>query len=173
MKNHKFLSLFAITSSLLMTSCNNDDDAIAVILDTEKPTITLNDPVDDEVIAPGSDIHFDAVFTDNVELASYKVDIHDASDGHTHGRGLADETTNPWSHNQSWQIEAGLKTKSVHHHIAVPTTVNGKPIKEGHYHLGVFCIDKAGNEQKLFIEIAIGEGGHGHDHNHDHNKTNS
>ena len=32
----------------------------------------ISEPVDEEEIAPGGEIQFDALFTDNVELASYK-----------------------------------------------------------------------------------------------------
>lgn len=167
----RLVYLFSITATLLFASCSEDDDSV---IDTEAPEVMISEPVDEEEIAPGGEIHFDALFTDNVELASYKVEIHNAFDGHTHAEAKQEEDKdNPWSYNEVFEIEPGQTSFEAHHHIAVPAEINGEHISEGHYHFGVFVTDAAGNESQAFLELHI-EGEHNdhdhddHDHDHDH-----
>lgn len=167
----RLVYLFSITATLLFASCSEDDDSV---IDTEAPEVMISEPVDEEEIAPGGEIHFDALFTDNVELASYKVEIHNAFDGHTHAKAKQEEDKdNPWSYNEVFEIEPGKTSFEAHHHIAVPAEINGEHISEGHYHFGVFVTDAAGNESQAFLELHI-EGEHDdhdhddHDHDHDH-----
>lgn len=148
-----------LAAIFFITSCSNDKNT-----DTEKPVIILNNPKEGEIITPGTVIHFDADFSDNEALGSYKIDIHNASDGHTH-RDLTTDTNAPWIFNESYTIEGDLKNTHIHKHIAVPTEITaGLPIKEGAYHLGVYLTDKAGNQQQVFIKIVIGPGGEDHTH---------
>lgn len=154
--------LFTVISLFVISCSSSDDDTI----DTVKPTIVINDPVNGKIITPGTDIHFDADFTDNVELASYKIDIHNTDDGHSHARTPSAEV--PWAYNQAYTINSGLKNIHVHNHISVPTEINGSPIQQGNYHFGVYLIDKSGNQQQVFIDIVIGEGGEDHDHENAH-----
>lgn len=155
MKKYIIASL-TIISAITFQSCSSDDDNGSV--DTEKPVIILNEPTDHEAFLPGGEIHLDADFSDNVELGAYKIEIHSAADGHEHKNGNA---VGEWFYSETNQIEAGLRNTSIHKHIDIPTEVDGVPIVEGHYHLGIFLTDKAGNEQQLFIEIVVGE-----DHDH-------
>ncbi|MPT34010.1 MAG: DUF4625 domain-containing protein [Flavobacterium sp.] len=163
MKNIKYLYAFATIAALSFTSCSSDSDD----KDTEKPTITITEPVTEEGFTPGSEIHLEGVLTDNVELASYKVEVHSAEDGHTHGKMAGAEAASYFHYEQTFPIEAGLRIKEFHQHIPIPALdANGQPFTDGHYHLGVFCLDKAGNQQQVFLEIYIGADGgdHGHDH---------
>lgn len=144
-----------ILSVITFQSCSSDDDSG---VDTVKPVITLNVPIDHQAHLPGEELHLEADFYDNVELGSYKVEIHSAADGHEHKNG---NLVGEWYYTFTEQIPAGLKNMSIHEHIVVPTEVDGVPIVEGHYHLGIFLTDKAGNEQQHFIEIVVGE-----DHDH-------
>lgn len=151
MKNNKLIYTFSTIVILSFTACSDDDDNGN--LDTEKPVIVLNEPTDDEVFHAGEEIHLDADFSDNVALASYKIEIHSASDGHTH----KNEEEGEWFYTETNEIPGDLRNHHVHKHIDIPLEVNGSPILEGHYHLGIFLVDKAGNEQQLFIEIEIHE----------------
>lgn len=149
MKNIIFkLSLVLV---FIFVSCSSDDDNV---LDTVAPGITIVEPHDHEEFEPGETIHVEINFTDNVQLASYKIDIHYAGDGHTHG-------VVPFDSNVEWTyIEEGDLTGTaftLHAHIDIPTTINGSPIKEGDYHFGVFALDAAGNETVVWIEIEVGD----------------
>lgn len=144
----KNLLLFAIllSGAVLLNSCDKED--------TKKPVINLIEPEDEEVFFTGTEIHFEAEFSDDTELASYKIDIH-FDDGHTHkSAGLVDEVE--FSFQKSWDFEPGKKNALIHHHeIVIPELIDGKPVKTGHYHFMVFCTDKAGNESFVAIEIEI------------------
>lgn len=149
MKNIKILSAI-FCSSLLILSCDKDDDA----KDTTPAVVTISEPGNEEAFAPGSEIHFEAVFSDNVQLASYKVDIHFNGDGHAH-KLLAntEETHEVWDFEYTNKLYG--KSQKVHEHFDVPTLVNGKPIEEGEYHFGVYVIDAAGNQSVVWKKIDI------------------
>ena len=144
-----------------------------------------------EAIRPGSDLHFEVEFSDNVGLASYKVNIHGAFDGHTHSaavqgtalgtshsvngtRAESDDTeSEPFE--KTWfesdfialgdEPIAGKRNARVHHHhIVIPETVNGKPVKEGHYHFLVYCTDESGLESFIAREIIISADAEEHHH---------
>lgn len=160
----KLIYLFSITASLFLASCSGDDDAT---IDTQAPVISIAEPHDEEEVAPGGEIHFEATFTDNVALASYKIEVHSAFDGHTHSRTKQeDHHDNPWSYNEVFTIEPGNTTFDAHEHIDVPAEINGEPISEGHYHFGVYVTDTAGNESQAFLEVHI-EGEHEDDDHED------
>ncbi len=150
--------------ALGFASCKKEDK------DNEKPVINLKAPKDGAKLTIGKDVHFDCEFSDNKELASYKVDIHNAFDGHTHKtRGEEhkhDEV--PFKFEKSWDL-SGSKSKPVHHH-EIKIEMEGKHIKAGKYHLLVYCKDKAGNESHVARDIELVEGdphGHGHEHKHE------
>lgn len=156
----KLVYLFSLTATMFLTSCSNDDDAV----DTVDPVIAINEPHDEDGFAPGGEIHFDALFTDNVALASYKIEIHEDFDGHTHGFTKQAEQDNPWSFEQVFNIPAGQKSFTAEQHIDIPEMLNGEAISEGAYHFGVFVTDAAGNESQAFLEIHIEHDHDGHDH---------
>ena len=152
--------LFLFGSVNLFTSCSDDAD-------TTRPGINLIEPTDGEVILIGSSIHFACEFSDDVELRSYKIDIHDAFDDHSHTKSASVGTSGevPFSFSQSWTFEPGKKEAHIHHHeIVIPETINGHPVAEGHYHMGIYCTDAAGNESHVFIEIELSHDGEEHHH---------
>ncbi|MDO4728704.1 MAG: DUF4625 domain-containing protein [Bacteroidota bacterium] len=132
--------IYSLTAILTMTfaSCNNDNGTTP---DTEKPTITIVSPADEASFASGSDIHADLKFSDNQELASYKVDIHSA-DGHTHDKHSF------WS----YEFSGSLSGKNAQEHLDINIPSG---IQSGHYHFGVYAIDKSGNQNVVWIEIEV------------------
>lgn len=156
---YKFV-LPLMAAAVLFTSCSNDDTNV---LDTQKPTISIIEPHNEEEVAPGGELHFEAVFTDNVELASYKIEIHSNFDSHTHSLNKSSQD-NPWSYNQIFTIPAGKTSFEAIHHIDVPSEINGMPISEGTYHLGIYLTDAAGNEEQAFLEIHIENDAYNHGH---------
>lgn len=143
-------SLFAASALFLFASCSDDD----TILDTTKPIIELAKPSDHQEFEFGDVITVQALLKDDVELGSYKIDIHSAGDGHQHRSAAV--ASEGWSHNEIVDI-SGKKEHVLNKPIQIPTG----DYTEGHYHLGIILIDKAGNETQTFIEIVIGE-----DHHH-------
>ncbi len=150
MKKQILIYASILAGTFGIQSCSSDDDAS---VDTQKPVIVLNEPTNEQVFHAGEEIHVDADFSDNVGLASYKIEIHSAGDGHTHDKNANAE--GEWFYTDTNSIEGNPKNYTAHKNILVPHTVNGAEIAEGHYHLGIFSVDTSGNEQQLFIEIEI------------------
>jgi|GEM_PF-494079 len=167
MKNIKLFHTSLIIAFLfLVASCSSKNDEP---VDTEKPTITINSPKDKEHLHPKDRIHADIDFTDNVELASWKIDIHWAGDGHKHDDHAVVNTQNgdaktKWETTLTGSI-SGQRNAHIHKHIDVPEGIEG-----GNHHFCVHALDKAGNEAKACIDldIHVSEGGN---HNHDEIKT--
>lgn len=153
MKINARLFLPVLLAAGLFTACSDDDD---VIVDTEAPAITINEPHDDDEVAPGEELHFEAVFTDNVELGSYKIEIHDDFDDHDHAVKSSHDV-NPFHYEQDFTIPEGGTSFDAVHHIEIPTELDGAPLSEGAYHLSVFVTDAAGNQQEAFVDFEIGD----------------
>ena len=146
MKTTFYLSIvIVLMSSVLLVSCSDDEKQG----DTTKPVITLNAPAEGAALQPGSHIHFDMDLEDDVMLGSYKVEIHNNFDGHTHTKVEAGETT-PFAYNNSWDV-SDKKSHHIHHHeIEIPANAT-----EGNYHFMVYCTDAAGNESYVARNIVL------------------
>lgn len=184
MKKNLLVSLFAV-SALILSGCSDDKD-----VDNQKPVVKIISPSEDEVLKPGSEIQFDVELSDNDALAAYKVNIHGAFDGHTHSDTRSeevDDTEESVEFSRNWTeadfVKQGetpiIGKNSVHiqHSLmTIPETVSIKkdgvtkdmPLKEGHYHIIVYCTDKSGNESFEAKDIVISYDGEDHDHVHEH-----
>ena len=188
MKKSVLIAAIVLKAVFGLVSCDSES------LDNERPVVNIVLPMEDELVKPGSDIHFEVELSDNVALASYKVNIHGAFDGHGHGDGHGDtrsgfattravsdsvEFSRTWLESDFIALGeepiAGKRNASVHHHhIEIPTTVirtiDGEqkemPLREGHYHFIVYCTDESGQESFVSTEIYISYDADGHDHNH-------
>lgn len=171
-----------------LVSCDNNS------LDTEKPVVKIIFPAEDVLVEPGSVIHFEVELSDNVALASYKVNIHGAFDGHGHEHGHAEtgvrsssilSTADSIEFSRTWvesdfialgeEPIAGKSSVIVkHQHMLIPSsitrTIDGvqkeMPLREGHYHFIVYCTDESGQESFASTEIYISYDADGHNHNH-------
>jgi hypothetical protein len=146
--------------AVLFTSCSDDD----TVIDTEKPQIAVVEPHNEDEFAPGSELHIEASFTDNAELASYKIEIHEDFDGHTHAFYKSSQDLNPWSWEETFNIPSGRMSFDAVHHIDIPTEIDNMPVSEGAYHVGIFVTDTSGNQQEFFLEIHIEGDAEGHTH---------
>lgn len=144
--------------SLTFFSCDSDDDD----RDTTKPVIDLHEPEEGQALKIGAEtgVHFEMDLSDDVMLKSYKIEIHNNFDHHSHSR--AAEETVAFSFNKTYDLN-GQKTAHVHHHdIVIPA--NATP---GDYHLMVYCTDAAGNEAYVARNVVLSltaEDDHDHDH---------
>ncbi len=144
---YNFLTYIILMFIVVFSSCSKNDG------DTQKPEILIDEPFDGQVLFAGDDLHFEAYFLDNMELKSYKIDIHPNEDGHDH-KSTDDE--GEWSFQKSWDFEPGQRNIQVNHHeIVIPSMIDGVAIHTGDYHFLVYCTDKAGNESWISIAIEI------------------
>ena len=146
MKKLLFFAFLMISMGLIFQACSDDNE-----VDTEKPVIEINDPLDGQHFHPGDEIHFDAEFSDNVELNQFKIDIH-WGEGHDH---KSSQNGEEWTYEYIGELSG--RNQHVHMHIDIPENA-----KHGEYHFLVYCTDKAGNESWVALDIHI------EDHDHDH-----
>jgi hypothetical protein len=157
-----FLTIY----SFLYTSCDNDDTTKG---DTTKPVINLIEPEEGDSILIGdkNGIHFDAEFSDNEMLASYKVEIHNNFNDHSHSSLRAAGETIAFAFDSIWDLSDKKNTYEHHHYIRIPENA-----MEGKYHLMVYCADAAGNESHVARNIVLShEASEHHDddeHEHEH-----
>ncbi|MDR1863977.1 MAG: DUF4625 domain-containing protein [Bacteroidales bacterium] len=166
MKTHIFYIYICLTAAVTVLSASCDDSGQG---DAVKPVIELHEPAEGDVLKTGSDVHFEMDLSDDVELKSYKVNIHPNFDGHSHNKaGEETEATVDFEFERSWDV-SGKKNEHVHHHeIEIPE--NATP---GAYHLMVYCTDAAGNEAHIAVNIELSHDGEEHDHDddeHDHDE---
>lgn len=174
----KYMSLLTALLCLLTlatTACGSDDDD----KDMTPPAITgegiTASPINCDVYHPGDVIAFRYLFTDDVELGSYNIEVHSNFDHHSHsteaddhgheaGECDGDEHEHEhehegeeaegtaWVYNQSFSIPAGQTRFLASVDIAIPADA-----RHGDYHFMVRLTDRAGWQQLKALAIKIDE----------------
>ena len=155
----KIKSLFTLTIlfgllMLCMTSCEESD--------TRPPYITVVSPQDSITIEAGKKLHSQITFFDNMELLSYKIDIHPNFNGHEHApaREYAHKRTMNQS-NATVDFEITLTSESRNdllsgqectRDIYIDIPADATP---GNYHLIIYCTDAAGNETYYARDLTL------------------
>ena len=154
------ISLLAICS-VCLPACDNDEKG-----DVTKPVIDLIEPEEGAVLKIGNEkgVHFEMNLSDDVMLKSYKINIHNNFDGHSHTRASEGGTTKPFAFERTYTDKAGQKQARVHNHdIKIPADAT-----PGNYHLMVYCLDRSGNETYVARNIVLSTtGGVESEHHHD------
>ena len=132
--------LYVLALSLFFASCSSDSDEP---VDVTIPEIDMHEPHAHDEFAAGQNITFEAVFTDDVELGSYSIDVHDNLDGHGHGR-IAQPKNDPslerWIFKQNYPIPEGY----IRYEAAEDIPISENAVA-GPYHFIVQAVDAAGN----------------------------
>lgn len=148
-----------------VTACGSDDDGgngkdmTYPVISTEG--ITAN-PIDCQVYHRGDVIPFCYLFTDDMELGAYNIEIHSNFDHHTHSHSSVEchhdheeeeadtEPANPWVFNRSYIIPAGQRSYKAQLDIPIPADIT-----PGDYHFMVRLTDRAGWQQLHAVAIEI------------------
>ncbi len=162
MKTKLFISaLCLLTSILSFTSCDDDKG------DVTPPIISLIEPEEGDELLIGSEngVHLEMDLSDDVELKSYRINIHSNFDNHGHTPSTkADNGTVAFTFDKVYDDAAGKKNHHVHNHdIKIPA--NATP---GNYHLMIYCTDAAKNETYIARNIKLSTTAE-EDHDHDEN----
>ena len=150
------LCLLAV-SAVLFTACEKENS------DVTKPVIKLEEPENGDTLLIGDThgVHLEMDLSDDVMLKSYKIDVHNNFDGHSHTR--AGDGTTPFSFKKEYDL-TGKREAHIHHHdIKIPDTAT-----PGKYHLMIYCTDEAGNESSVARDIVLSKTAKPHDHHDDH-----
>ena len=168
--------LTIIASALIMsaiTSCDNDDDKD---IDTEKPQINASidgaSPANATTFYFGESISVKLLLTDNAELGSFSVNIHNNFDHHSHsteeeGEEHDHEEGEEHHHHdgedgdafqftQDYTIPAGSTQFLIDTKITLPVkSDDGDEYEGGDYHFMITVTDKAGFSTFKAFEIKI------------------
>ena len=116
-------------------------------------------PVDCQQFKRGSVIPFHYLLSDNVELGSYNIEVHNNFDHHTHSTSAAEceidaekAPVNPWIYNSDFDIPQGQQTYTAIINIDIPADID-----PGDYHFMVRLTDQAGWQQLKSMAIKIVE----------------
>ncbi len=134
MKKLLYLGAVAVFA---LTACKKKEDP-----DVVKPVIAVNQNKLKISATAGDTLVISAAFSDDRELGSAKIEIHDAFDGHSHKTA-----SQKFAFNQI----VSLSGKSFVHDFRIPIPANATA---GFYHVMLYCTDKEGNEA-AFVEIDL------------------
>ena len=140
---------------ILPFACNRE------IIDDQKPVIDMTGedafPKNCDTLYLGSSFTFRAFFTDNVQLGSYNIDIHNNFGHHSHSTdveecpfSLVKTPVNPFVFIKEFDIPAGLDEYQAVTEIIIP-----EKYEEGDYHLFVSLTDREGWRSVKGISVKI------------------
>lgn len=153
MKTSIYISFLAII--LLLTSCGDDE----VVKDTAKPTINISNgyPTNCAKIKRGEPFTFKALFSDNVALGGYTIDIHHNFDHHTHSTqeeqcNLEPVKTpvNPFKLVKTYTIDGNPKTFNAEQTFTIDNSFDS-----GNYHFHIKLSDKEGWTSIMGLSIFV------------------
>lgn len=146
---------------LLATACSDDSE-----VDTTKPTIDISFteafPKNCETIYFGEAFVLKLRFSDNVELGSFSIDIHNNFDHHSHSTEVTEcslapikEPVNPFVLIEDYSIPTGLNEYETNISVLIPTENEGELLDEGDYHFFISLTDKEGWSAQKGLSIKM------------------
>ena len=105
----------------------------------------------------GDTIRFHYIYTDDRELGSFNIEIHNNFDHHTHSTSAvecimepAKQPVRPWVYNKDQRIPKGQRFHEALFDIVVP-----KDVDPGDYHFMIRLTDQAGWQQLKSVSIKL------------------
>lgn len=149
MKTIYFLPI-ALSILFIASSCDDDSN-----IDTEKPFIdnSIVDafPNNCDTLYFGETFTLKLLFTDNLELGSYSIDIHHNFDHHSHSTEVSQcsfdddkEAVNPFTFIDDYAIPDGLNEYFTNVSISITDSNESGIYDEGDYHFFIRLTDKEG-----------------------------
>ncbi|MBP7210540.1 MAG: DUF4625 domain-containing protein [Paludibacteraceae bacterium] len=141
-------------------SCEKDD------IDDQKPKIDLSIqdafPISCDTLYFGETFILKVKFTDNVQLGSYSIDIHNNFDHHSHSTEVTECNLDPikiavipFTFIEDYAIDKGLKTYETNLSITIPAGNATGQFDEGDYHFFISLTDKSGWSAQKGLSIKI------------------
>ncbi len=149
--------LLILVSGFALSSCGEDEKPV---IDMGYPEVVVTEqsfPLQCSVLERGTTVEFKALFTDNVELGSFSLDIHHNFDHHTHSTEVLQCTLdakktaqNPLLFVQTYPIPTGLKEYEGNAELEIPADID-----PGDYHFMIRVTDKEGWQTIQGLSIKI------------------
>lgn len=153
-------AILIITGIISFNACNEGD------IDKEKPVIDLSIadafPVNCDTLYFGESFTLRVRFTDNAELGSYSVEIHNNFDHHEHSTEVEEcdtdpdkEPVNPWVFIQDYDITPGSVEYLTDIEIEIPSSDDLGLYDEGDYHFYISLTDAEGWSAQKGLSVKI------------------
>lgn len=158
----RFICLFvSMVLCCFCVACSENVD-----IDTEKPVIDLTSqdafPLNGDTLYFGETFTLKAHFSDNQELGSYSVDIHNNFDHHSHSTEVDDfeldsvkTPVNPFTMIQDYNIPAKSQMYEAELEIALPQDNTSGTYDAGDYHFMISLTDHEGWSVNKGMSIKI------------------
>ena len=141
--------IILLSIAFIFNACNREE------IDTEKPVIDLSPsnvfPKNCDTLYFGETFTFKGFFSDNAELGSYSIDIHNNFDHHSHSTEINDcdlgdkkEPVNPFVFIQDYEIPSGQLEFEANDLINIPNGDGINLYDEGDYHFSISLTDNEG-----------------------------
>lgn len=163
MKKLSIGPVLALISLILMMLSACDD---AANYDREKPAIDISFmeafPINCDTLYFGEVFTMKMLFTDNMELGSFNIDIHSNFDHHSHSTDVSSceldpvkTPVNPYTYIQDFEIDEGLSSFETNLMISLPASNADGSYDSGDYHFFVSLTDKEGWSTQKGLNIKI------------------
>jgi len=144
----------------LLSACNKDDT------DLEKPVIDFSAedsfPNNCDTLWLGETFNFRSAFTDNSELGSYSIEIHENFDHHSHSTEETPcelmpekEPVNPFEFLKDYVIPAKRSSYEANVDIEIPEGNNEGHFDEGDYDVSISLTDREGWSTQKIISVKL------------------
>ena len=146
---------------IFFNSCEKKDE-----IDKVKPVIDLSIqnafPVNCDTLYFGESFELKVLFTDNAELGSYSIDIHNNFDHHSHSTEVTEcsldpikDPINPFLFIEDYNIPAGQSDYQTNMSISIPSSNGNGDYDEGDYHFFISLTDKEGWSSQKGLSIKM------------------
>ncbi|MDQ1772994.1 DUF4625 domain-containing protein [Labilibaculum sp. A4] len=153
-----FIPLFLL---IIFNSCGKDEE-----IDKEKPIINLTAqnafPLSCDTLYFGESFDLKALFSDNVELGSFSIDIHNNFDHHSHSTEVAEcnpdpikTPVTPFLYIEEYDIPTGQTEYQTNLSISIPSGDENGLFDEGDYHFFISLTDKEGWSKQKGLNIKM------------------
>ncbi len=159
MKTYRIIIPFLLL--IFINSCEKEDR-----IDKIKPTIDLTMqyafPVNCDTLYFGESFDLKILFTDNTELGSYSIDIHNNFDHHSHSTEVTEcsltpikNPVNPFTFIENYDIPVGQSNFQTNISISIPSGNANGTYDEGDYHFFISLTDKEGWSTQKGLSIKM------------------
>lgn len=149
---------FTLLCALCACSSAEENESRDMTLPVISEEGIVANPIECQEYHPGDVLPVQYVFTDNVELGNYNIEVHNNFDHHTHSGSAVECELEPqkeagahaWVFNQDYAIPAGQRSYTARVDIPIPADA-----ETGDYHFMIRLTDRAGWQQLKAVAIKI------------------
>lgn len=154
MKNNQAISFLLLCALCACSGPSGDKDLVPPEI---FPSGEVTSPLNCQEFPRGGVLPFSYVFSDDVELGSFNLEVHNNFDHHTHSTEAGEcrqypvkQPVHPWIFNQDYPIPAGSTVYEADLRIPIP-----EDIDPGEYHFMIRVTDASGWQQLRSVSIRI------------------